>query len=155
MPEWVHVRGVVAPGYQVASGQSVDSPYPEGTIRMQQPFFAELGLDLSEMHPGTLNISIAPRWFTMHRPRYTFRHVEWTHLHPPEHFSFSPCRLVVEEVAYTGWVYYPHPETKARNFSTPNILEVLAPRIAGVCYGMPVRLLLDPSEITISGELCR
>lgn len=150
MAAWVDVPGVVTPGYQVASGRSPEFPYPEGTIRMQQSFFAERGLDLSEMHSGTLNISIAPRQFSMHRPCYTFRDVEWTHLHPPEHFSFSPCRLGIEDVAYAGGVYYPHPETKARNFSTSNIFEVLAPHIAGVSYGLAVRLLVDPSEIIIS-----
>ncbi len=57
--EWVTIPGVVVEGYGVASGMSEDSPYPEGTITTQLPFFQELGLDFSSFYPATLNVSIA------------------------------------------------------------------------------------------------
>ena len=58
--------GVLFKGHGVASGQALSSgasgisPYPKGTIAMQSPFFAALGLDLSPYWPGTLNLSFAP-----------------------------------------------------------------------------------------------
>ena len=36
---------------------------------------------------------------------------------------------------YEGWVYYPHPETKLRNFQNPSLLEVIAYPIPGILYG--------------------
>ena len=43
-------------GYGIASGKSNSSPYPEGSIKMQAPFFKTLGLDISKFWPGTLNL---------------------------------------------------------------------------------------------------
>jgi hypothetical protein len=59
----------------------------------------------------TLNRNIRPYTFKLIKPEYTFRHGEWTDLHPPEHFSFSRCKVLYKDVEYEGWVYYPHPET--------------------------------------------
>ncbi|MEI6291897.1 MAG: hypothetical protein WCP19_15860 [Chloroflexota bacterium] len=50
---------------------------------------------------------------------------------------------------YNGWVYYPHPETKLRNFQNPSLLEVIAEPIPTLHYDDKVRVELDPSEITI------
>ena len=36
---------------------------------------------------------------------------------------------------YEGWVYYPHLETKLRNFQNPSLLEVIAYPIPGILYG--------------------
>jgi hypothetical protein len=60
MSDWISVEGIVQAGHGVASGNTAQSPYPQGTIKMQQPFFRQLGLDLSPYFPGTLNVSIAP-----------------------------------------------------------------------------------------------
>ena len=54
---------VLLEGHGVASGQALNSvhlktsPYPKGTIAMQSPSFAALGLDLSPFWPSTLNLS--------------------------------------------------------------------------------------------------
>ncbi|MEO0518268.1 MAG: hypothetical protein AAF171_13325 [Cyanobacteria bacterium P01_A01_bin.116] len=56
MDKVVTLEGVVVPGHRVASGQAQDSPYPHGTIEMQQPHFLSLGVDLSPYYPGTLNV---------------------------------------------------------------------------------------------------
>src|ERR1051325_3185895 len=125
--EWVTVDGVVKQGHQVASRMAQDSPYPRGTVEMQIPFFKERGLDLSSFFKGTLNISIHPYMFSLKSPEYTFRSVEWTSLHPPEDFSFSHCYVIIQNNEYEGLVYYPHPETKIRNFQDPSIIEVIAP----------------------------
>lgn len=137
-PTWQTVDGVVVPGHQVASGRSPRSPYPGGTIALQQPFFRHLGLDLSGLMAATLNISVSPRRLHLYRPDHTFRQVAWSDRHPPEDFSFARCQVVVAQTAYDGWIYYPHPETKQRHFQTDTVIEVIAPPIPHLTYGAPL-----------------
>ena len=82
---WVSISGTVVEGYRVASGPSKDYPY--GALERQRPLFKARGLDLDGYFNGTLNIDIRPLTFTMLKPQYTFEHVAWTDLHPPETFS--------------------------------------------------------------------
>lgn len=124
--------------------------YPYGALDRQRPIFTSRGLDLSEYFNGTLNIDIRPYTFELVKPEFTFHHVEWTDLHPPEHFSFSQCKVIFEGVEYEGWVYYPHPETKLRNFQNPSLLEVIAYYIPKIKYGDKVSVLVNPDEIVIS-----
>ncbi|MGE5250089.1 MAG: hypothetical protein ACM3QS_07715 [Bacteroidota bacterium] len=142
------VRGIVIEGYRVASGPSRDYPY--GALDRQRPLFRARGLDLDGYFNGTLNINIQPYIFTMVRPQFTFRRVEWTDLHPPEDFSFSYCKVIFERIEYDGWVYYPHPETKLRHFQNPSLLEVIARPIPGIRYGNEVAVELNPDEIVLS-----
>ena len=118
---------VLLEGHGVASGQALNagqlktSPYPKGTIAMQAPFFAALGLDLSLFWPGTLNLSFSPAELQLKNPDYLFRDLEWTHLHPPETFSFWKIRLHsvgAHDFNVPGLVYRPHPETKARHWQS-------------------------------------
>ncbi|MBP8252208.1 MAG: hypothetical protein KAX40_07565 [Herpetosiphon sp.] len=143
------IKGIVVRGHRVASGDTDSSPYPAGTIAMQQPHFAKRGLDLSHLHHATLNIDIQPRTFRMMQPRWTFERVTWTDLHPPETFSFITCHLIFEDHAYNGWIYFPHPETKQTHFQAATVLEVLMPKIPNITYGSHVMLTLDPAEISI------
>ncbi len=143
----MQIKGIIVQGYRVASAPSKDYPY--GALEKQRPLFASHGLDLSSYFNGTLNIDIRPFEFTMLKPQYTFHHVEWTDLHPPEHFSFSRCRVIFKEVEYDGWVYYPHPETKLRHFQNPSLLEVIAMSIPGVQYGDEVSVWVNDEEIQI------
>ncbi len=148
MSDWIRVEGTVVQGYRVASGPSADYPY--GALDRQRPIFKQRGLDLDGYFNGTLNVDIRPRQFRMLRPEYTFRGVEWTDLHPPEDFSFSRCRVVFEGREYDGWVYYPHPETKLRNFQNPSLLEIIAKAIPGIQYGGRVEVWLKSVEIAIA-----
>lgn len=150
MTPWISVHGVLAQGYRVASGPSADYPY--GSLDRQRPLFASRGLDLSRYFNGTLNVDITPQTFRLVKPGYTFRHVAWTDLHPPEHFSFSRCRVVYREAEYDGWVYYPHPETKLRNFQNPSLLEVIAMPIPGIQYGDALEVLVNGEEIEVAGQ---
>lgn len=147
MTEWTWVRGVLTEGYRVASGPSVDYPY--GALDRQRPMFKARGFDLEGYFNGTLNIDIRPHRFTMRKPEYTFHHVEWTDLHPPEHFSFSRCKVIFQDYEYDGWVYYPHPETKKRNFQNPSLVEVIARPIPEIKYGDTLEVLLNPEEMTV------
>lgn len=148
MNQWTSIHGVIVQGYRVASGPSKDYPY--GALDRQRPFFRSGGLDLDPYFNGTLNIDIRPFEFTMEKPEFTFQHVEWTDLHPPEHFSFSRCQVIYKGVEYDGWVYYPHPETKLRHFQNPSLLEVIAMQIPGIHYGDEVDVLLNPEEISVN-----
>ncbi len=145
--KWTRVHGKLVEGYRVASGPSAD--YPFGALDRQRPFFASRGLDLGGYFNGTLNIDISPLAFKLVRPEFTFHNVEWTDLHPPEHFSFSRCKVVFKGVEYDGWVYYPHPETKLRHFQNPSLLEVIAYEIKGIRYGDEVDALVNADEISI------
>jgi len=143
----ITVKGTVVKGHRVASQPS--DVYPYGTLEKQKPFFKALELNLDHFYNGTLNISISPKAFEMTNPEFTFEHVEWTDLHPPETFSFSKCALIYRGVRYAGWVYYPHPETKIRHFENPSIIEILTQHIPGIRYGDEVEIDLNRDEITV------
>jgi hypothetical protein len=145
--EWVTVTGIVVAGHRVASGPSKDYPY--SSLERQEPFFRAGGLDLERFFLGTLNVSIAPRRWEMVDPEFTFRGVAWTDLHPPEDFSFSACRACFDGKVYDGWVYYPHPETKIRNFQNPSLVEVIAEKVPGLGYGSQLELELKTGEIRV------
>jgi hypothetical protein len=149
MTEWVQVKGIIRPGHQVASGQSPQSPYPQGTIALQTPFFQSLGLDLTAFFAGTLNVEISPYSYQILAPEYTFLAVDWSACHPPENFSFSPCYLNHQGDRYRSLVYYPHPETKRSHFQNPNLLEILSPFITDLTYGQEVTLELNSQVICL------
>ena len=132
----------------MASGPSKDYPY--GALERQSPLFKARGLDLDGYFNGTLNINIRPLTFTMLKPQYTFEQVAWTDLHPPETFSFSRCQVIFRELAYDGWVYYPHPETKLRHFQNPSLLEVIALPIPAIRYGEAVQVRVNTEEMLVS-----
>ena len=152
---------VLLAGHGVASGQALDraeprlSPYPKGTIAMQTPFFAALGLDLSPYWPGTLNLSFSPAELQLTNPDYSFPDLEWTNLHPPETFSFWKVRLRSVELLdfdVPGLVYRPHPETKIRHWQNTSVLEILAPYLDGVCLGQRLELGVNPDAIKVLGS---
>jgi hypothetical protein len=134
------LNGIVVPGHGVASGCAVDSPYPQGSVAMQMPFFAARGLDLSACWAGTLNVSIAPLSWSLLRAAYRFDNLEWTHLHPAETFSFVPLHLIWRGQRTAAWLYYPHPETKAAHHQSASIMEIIAPRLESLHYGDKVGL---------------
>jgi hypothetical protein len=149
MTEWISIEGTVQAGHGVASGKSAQSPYPRGTIEMQKPFFRQLGLDLSPYFSGTLNVSIAPWRFQLRCAPFTFETLRWTHLHPPETFSFCRCTLEFQEKSYRGLVYYPHPETKQTHFQQASAIELLLPKVADISNGDRVLVQLPNSEIQL------
>jgi CTP-dependent riboflavin kinase len=141
------VTGIVQPGYRVASGLADDSPYPAGTIALQMTHFQRLGLDLRDCYPGTLNVNIAPMRFQLLQPAYTFPDLVWIEGFERETFSFCHCEIQFNQQSYSGWIYYPHPETKIGHHQPSTLVEVLAPRIAGIEYGDRVVLVGRSAEI--------
>jgi hypothetical protein len=128
-------------GYRVAPGLS--TYYPNGSLGRQRPILKEHGLDLSSYFNGTLNIDIRLHILRMEMPEYTFQHVEWTDLHPPEGFSFSRCKMIYREEEYDGWVCNPQPETKESHFQNPSLVEAIARPIPGIRYGDSLQVLLN------------
>ena len=146
-PGTITIRGIVVPGYRVASQKSKDYPY--GTIDKQKPFFKNLGLDLDRFYSGTINISIGPAAFALKNPEYTFRQVNWTDLHPPEDFSFSRCHVSFKGKEFEGYIYYPHPETKTRHFENDSVLEVITTHIPDLNYGDRIEVELQAGEVSV------
>ncbi|MGC6483739.1 MAG: hypothetical protein ACON4T_09300 [Synechococcus sp.] len=144
-------------GHGVASGIAnrdsarSASPYPSGTLAMQAPLFAQQGIDLSPFWLGTLNLSVAPAWWSLRQPDACVHHLCWTDLHPPETFSFwrVSLRRLDQRQCWPALIYYPHPETKARHWQPPSVLEVLAPWIADFPHDGVIELGVDPDCCTL------
>ena len=145
----IYLTGIVKSGHQVASGNSLNSPYERGTLEMQLPFFRDMGLDLSGFYLGTLNVSIAPHTFKLVQPKYTFAQVKWHRDYPAETFSFSPCTVIYQDISYDGLIYYPHPETKIGHFQDDSILEIITSPISDIGYGDRLNLKINPQEIQL------
>jgi CTP-dependent riboflavin kinase len=143
----ITVQGIIVRGHEVASKAS--EYYPKGTIEMQTPFFKDRGLDLTAFYCGTLNISIHPERFRVKNAEYKFPQVAWTSKHPPEDFSFSRCRILHNNRKYSGWIYYPHPETKIRHHQNLSVVEVIAPLIPKIKYGDRVEVEMNSMEIEV------
>ncbi|MEO1095845.1 MAG: hypothetical protein AAFX01_13200 [Cyanobacteria bacterium J06638_28] len=150
MTSWIKVKGIVTVGHGVASGKSSSHRFPQGTIRMQAPFFAERGLSLKGYFMGTLNLSITPKEYQIKQPRFTFRDVKWSPDSPAEDFSFCDCRVVLDnQKVMNGLIYYPHPETKPEHFQDPDILEILVGFIESLSYGDELLIEVNEEQIAI------
>ena len=153
MSHWQSFPARVIPGYRVASGQNRDARFPGGTLKMQAPFFRELGVDLDAYFPGTVNVSIAPNRHRTVEARHTFRQVKWHPVEPAEDFSFFDLRLIHPgRPPVEGYIYFPHPETKPEHFQKPDVLELLLPRVDGMHYGMELMLQTPSSQLIIEPE---
>lgn len=140
--------GRLVRGHGVASGRDPRSPYPAGTIALQRPLFARLGLDLSDCVAGTLNLSLAPLELRAEDPDHCFVSLRWTDLHPPETFRFWRVQVRRGEgQALAGWIYQPDPTTKIRHGQPPQVVEVLAPSLGSLAPGERIALGVDPGRL--------
>lgn len=146
------VSGIVTEGHRVASGMAGDDRFPQGTLALQLPRFAERGLDLSSHYAGTLNICIEPHVFRVGKPWKTLPEVKWSSVMPAENFSFFRCEIRTTGMQdfEQGLVYWPHPSTKPEFHQDSSVLEVLTSFIEQASYGSTVDLLLDHEEIEVS-----
>jgi hypothetical protein len=151
--DWITIDATVGRGYRVASGAGGDPRFPGGTLKLQRPFFAALGLDLSKFHQGTLNVGIAPLRYVVVRPRITFRDVKWLATVPAEDFSFFDVRLIRDggEVV-DGLIYYPHPETKPEHFQNPDVLELLFPFVPDAAFGSTIRIAVPVEQMRLEPD---
>jgi hypothetical protein len=150
MDDWQTFTARVIQGHRVASGLNGNPHFPGGTLRMQEPFFRKLGVDLSTFHPGTVNVSIAPHRYRPVKARHTFRDVKWHPTEPAEDFSFFDVRLIRPGLPpLAGFIYYPHPDTKPTHFQQPDVLELLLPFVEGMHYGMELTLETPADQLSI------
>lgn len=146
------VSGVVVAGHRVASGDNEDPRFPGGTLAMQRPYFAAVGIDLAAFHPGTINLDIAPHRLVPVASRVTLRQVRWHPTEPAEDFSFFDCRIGHDSDALVaGLLYVPHPDTKPEHHQPPTVVEVLAPPIAGVAVGVRLWLVVAAGQARLDG----
>jgi hypothetical protein len=151
MSHWVQVKGFVKKGYGVASGESGNPRFPEGTIEMQKTVFRKLGLNMDEYFMGTINFSISPQKYEIKSAKYTFKNVKWSPNDPTEDFSFFDCRILIDEnIKLNGLIYYPHPETKPEHFQSPDILEIITSFISDLRYGDELIIEVDNQQLNIS-----
>ena len=142
--------GVVVAGHGVASGRAAYSPFAAGTIELQAPHFAALGLDLSPFVMATVNLDLAPLRLVLERPRWTFADVAWTDVHPPETFSFVECTVARDDEEVAGLVYLPHPETKPMHHQPSTVVELLLPRLVGLAPGDVLSLTLADDQARVA-----
>ncbi|WP_052572958.1 hypothetical protein [Haloferula sp. BvORR071] len=148
--DWQTFTVRVLQGHRVASGLNGNPRFPGGTLRMQAPFFRELGVDLDDFYPGTINVSLAPQRYVVRQARHTFRNLKWHPVEPAEDFSFFDIRLLLPgQEPLEGFVYYPHPETKPEHFQQPDVLELLLPKVEGLHYGMELTLQVPEEQMAI------
>lgn len=147
------IPATIVQGHRVASGLNGNPRFPGGTLRMQLPFFRELGLDLSGYHLGTLNVSIAPLSYRLVQAKLTFRDVKWHPTEPAEDFSFFDVIVHRNDAPPTsGLIYFPHPDTKPEHFQKPDVLELLLPWTEGIEYGMKVQLEVPCEQMLFEHE---
>jgi hypothetical protein len=156
----LRIDGIVRPGYGIASEDSkktqdlASNVYPDRrkivvdkTVYRQFPFFRDAGVaGIDHMHPGTINIDVSPREFSIIEPDYRIT-CEWI---PGirETFWLTSVTLIYDEKEYSGYIYYPciSEQHVARNF----MIEVITEKIDGVAYGDDVLLVLDTKSIQVS-----
>jgi hypothetical protein len=145
------ISASIVQGHRVASGLNGNPKFPGGTLRMQLPLFAALGLDLSSCYSGTLNVSIAPLSYRVGVPRHTFRQLKWHPEDSAEDFSFFDVVVLREnDPPVTGWIYFPHPDTKPTHFQKPDVLELLLPWTEGLGYGTKIRLDVPAEQMAFT-----
>jgi hypothetical protein len=146
----IKVKGKVVPGYGVASGKGHDTRYPEGTLRLQYPFFKERGLDLGNYFLGTLNIDISPFHYEIKNPSYFFEAIDWSKHIPPENFYFFNVTLIFKGNRHQGLIYMPGPETKVDHKQLSTMLEVIAPPLKNMHTGQIIHLEIDEESLEFS-----
>lgn len=144
------ISGKLVKGHQVASGNSASSPYPAGTIALQKPHFKKIGLDLTHMFDGTLNVQLNAQSFRILKPDWKFEQIQWIDGFNAETFSFVAVELEFAKKRYSAWVYYPHPETKTQHFQAENLVEILAPCISNIAYGDTIALRYSATSLLIT-----
>ena len=142
----ISITGKVISGYGVASGKGKDNRYPEGTLKLQMPFFNERGLDLSAFFIGTINIDISPYQFSIKKYKYYFKEINWSIYIPPENFYFFEVQLIFKENFYEGLIYMPDPKTKFDHHQISSLFELLMPKIEGIKQGENIILKLREGD---------
>ncbi|MBT8206569.1 MAG: hypothetical protein KJO20_14465 [Eudoraea sp.] len=141
------VNGLVIQGHAVASGKGKDARYPDGTLRLQAPFFLEGGLDINRFYTGTINLDVSPYTFEIRRPKYFFREIKWSPYIPPENFYFFDLIAYYQKEVYEGLIYMPDPETKTDHHQHTQLLELLLPELQNLNYGDNLKIRVPNDQL--------
>lgn len=121
------IKGKVVPGLGVASL----------TLRLQMPFFAKVFPEITGCHLASINIELEQA-LRIFNPDFTTPPVPWAG-GGGEIFSF--LRVSFEGPIGSGlhpsWFYIPH---GSAHYYNPFLIEVIAPRLDGVHYGLACQL---------------
>jgi hypothetical protein len=139
--------GVVVAGHGVASGRAKQDQFPGGALALQQPHFAQRGLDISCYYRGTINVDLAPLRVELVRPLVTFPLVTWLEGYPAETFSFANAKIRSDGTEHDALIFYPHPKTKPEHQQPPGVVEVLAEFIPDISPGRRLDVWLDPTQM--------
>lgn len=137
----MRLSGTLVQGYRVDSGLSArDRRFPEGTLRMQAPFFAAEGLDYNTYFNGnftwgTLNMDMQTVAYKQKRADWFFKNIHWTSLQPAENFFVTKATVLFNDKAYKALWYNPDPATKPNHFQHPTIIQFIAETIPDIKYG--------------------
>jgi hypothetical protein len=126
--------------------------FPGGTLAMQAPFFHKLGLDISNYHQATLNVSIEPYDIEILKPDWHFERVRWHPTEPPEDFSFIKITAAAEKNGpfVSGLIYYPHPETKPAHHQPKGLIEILLKNfVEDLAYGAMIWLEILNDQVRL------
>ena len=146
------VSGTIISGHGVASGRNHDPRFPEGTLALQQPVLAGLGLDLSDYYLATLNISIHPLDFRVINADWHYKNVQWHPTLPAEDFSFVQVGVDFDQTT-KGLLYSPHPETKPEHFQPDGMMEVILNNYhEALKPGTELSVLFSSSQIELIGH---
>jgi hypothetical protein len=143
--------GVVVTGHGVASGRSGDPRFPSGTLGLQFPIFARLGVGLDDVHPGTINVELDHGPIDLDEPDHHLPSVKWHDEMPPEDFSLWRVSLIHAGRTWPALVYRPHPETKPEHHQPADVVEILAPLIPDLAYGDRVTVGFDRPHSRAAG----
>lgn len=143
------IKGKIVKGHGVASGISKTTPYPNGSLEMQFPFFKEMGLDLFHYYLGTINIDISPFIWKPLKPDYYLKNVRWTDQIPPESFMFFECDSIFESKTYSGMIYFPDPKTKVQHFQREDMIELISTKIPNLEYGKEILIEIADGKIDL------
>lgn len=141
---------IVTQGHQVASGMANNSPFPDGTINLQTPYFKALGLDLAPYFKGTINAQFNCNSIELLKWDLELTNVHWLPNHPSEDFLFAYSEISYKEKRFPAIIYQPRLETKLGHFQPTNTLELLAPKIEGITYGSKATLEIPTQYLSLS-----
>ena len=146
----LEISGLVEPGHGAASGKSPRAKHPRGTLAMQYRYLLERGVDLGAFYTGTLNVSIAPATYVIHRPWKRVDNVKWAETVSSENFLLARCCVGNSERTVCGLLYQPDPTTKTEHFDNPSHLQIIAPFLPNAGYGSHVSVYLVSAEVGIT-----
>lgn len=117
-------------------------------ILLQSPYMSALP-HIKELHPGTINLNIAPQTFFLKKSAYHFPDIDWGK--KVESFDFVPITALMfkgKTIPVRGYLYLP---TKSPNRQGREVLEIWTTRMEGMTVGKELSVEIPEGYIEVSG----